>query len=327
MPGADPPPAVTVVVGDEELLVARHVAAVVAAVRALDPAAEVADRTAPEVDDGLALELASPDMFGGHRVLVIRSGHELPAGLVEVLVGYARAPLPELSLVVTSVAGARGRRLVDALTAAGGQLRTARRISRTRERWEFVAEEIRRCGGVSSDGAVRALVDAVGSELRELAQAAAQLVADTGGRVDEPAVARYFRGRADANGFAVADAAVAGNVAEALALLRQALDGGTPAVVVCSALAAALRELARVAAASGGSAADVAKALKLPDWKVERSRRASRAWTDGGLAAALTAVAETDARIKGGGVDDAYSLERAVVAMVAARGHAPRRVR
>ena len=70
------------------------------------------------------------------------------------------------------------------------------------------------------------LIEAVGSDLRELAAATSQLVADTDGTVDESAVRRYYRGRAECPGFAVADKAVAGDRAGALEALRWAQLAG-----------------------------------------------------------------------------------------------------
>ena len=57
--------------------------------------------------------------------------------------------------------------------------------------------EVRRAGGRIAPAAVGVLIEAVGTDLRELAAATGQLVADTGGTIDEPAVRRYHRGRAE----------------------------------------------------------------------------------------------------------------------------------
>ena len=73
---------------------------------------------------------------------------------------------------------------------------------------------------------MRALLDAVGNDLRELAAACGQLAADTSGVIDQAVVARYYRGRAEATGFSVADRAVEGRLAEALEKLRWALAVG-----------------------------------------------------------------------------------------------------
>ena len=58
------------------------------------------------------------------------------------------------------------------------------------------------------DDMVTAIIDAVGSDLRELAAVCSQLVADTDGAVDATAVRRYYSGRAEVKGFDIADKAV-----------------------------------------------------------------------------------------------------------------------
>ena len=67
----------------------------------------------------------------------------------------------------------------------------------------------------------------VGSDLRELASAVSQLVADTGGKVTEAAVETYYSGRAEVRGFEIADKAVTGDRAGALEALAWAMHHGT----------------------------------------------------------------------------------------------------
>ncbi|MCZ9339159.1 DNA polymerase III subunit delta, partial [Streptomyces sp. TRM76130] len=80
----------------------------------------------------------------------------------------------------------------------------------------FVRGEFRTTGRSATPEACQALVDAVGSDLRELASAVSQLVADVEGTIDEAVVGRYYTGRAEASSFTVADRAVEGRAAEAL---------------------------------------------------------------------------------------------------------------
>ncbi len=86
--------------------------------------------------------------------------------------------------------------------------------------------EFRQAGRTIEESGVRALLDALGSDLREIAAACGQLAADTDGVIDQSVVARYYRGRAEASGFTVADRAVEGRLGEALELLRWALAVG-----------------------------------------------------------------------------------------------------
>src|SRR5262249_23642151 len=170
-----------------------------------------------------------------------------------------------------------------------------------------------------TEEAAEALISAVGTDLRELAAAVAQLVADAGGRIDVATVSRYYRGRAEVSGFTVADAAIVGDVAGALESLRWALQVGVDPVPIADALADGVRTVARVAGAGRGNAFQLASSLGRPPWKVERAQRHARGWTAESLAAAAKITAECNAAVKGGSDDRGYALERAVFQLAAAR--------
>lgn len=316
--GGGPTSASSVVTGDEEFLVERAVAEAVRAVRARDENVEVTEAAAAALAPGELDALLSPSLFGGERVLVLRDAHELGREAAARLVAAVRAA-EDVTVVVTLAGGARGKTLVDALVADGAALARCDRITSPAARADFVVAEARAAGGRITASAAGALVASVGGELRELAIATSQLVADTGGVVDEDAVARYHRGRADASGFAVADRAMDGDTAAALELLRWALDTGLAPVLVTSSLAANLRLVAKVAAEGRAPSARVARVVRQPPWKVERAMRWARGWSPNGIAAAVQAVAAADGEVKGAAVDAGYAVERAVLAVTAAR--------
>jgi DNA polymerase-3 subunit delta len=318
--GVTPADRVVLVLGEEELLVTRAVTAAVEAARAADPSVEVRDVEAGALSAGEVAELLSPSLFGGARVVVVRRGQDARKDLVAALLSYAASPGPDVTLVVTHAGGAKGRALADGLRGAGATVVPAAKISRHRERLDFVRGEVRRLGGKCSDGAAEALLAAVGNDLRELAAACAQLVADTGGRVDVDTVTRYYRGRAEVSGFTVADAVMVGDTPAALEALRWALQVGVPVVPIADALADGVRTVARVASAGRGNPYQLASRLGMPPWKVERGQRQARGWTPDGLVEAMRVAAECNAAVKGAGEDSGYALERAVVAIAAARG-------
>jgi len=311
---------ITLIVGDEELLAERAVGEIVAAARERDPETEVIDLGPGGLETGRLAELTSPSLFGGGKVLVLRSAQDLGKDLIAEVLAYAKNPADDVELVAVHPGGAKGKALVDGLSKAGARKVSCPKITRPGERIDFVRNEVRRAGGkISADGA-RGLVDAVGNDLRELASACGQLVADTGGKIDDAAVARYYRGRAEVSGFTVADKAVEGHLADALEQLRWALATGVPPVLIVSALAQGVRSLAKVGDAPPGvRGGALAKELGMPPWKIDRVQRQLRGWSREGVARALGVVAEADAQVKGGGADPAYALEKAVSDIVAAR--------
>ena len=117
----------------------------------------------------------------------------------------------------------------------------------------------------------------------------------------------------------MADAALAGNAGQAVALLRHALATGVDPVPIVAALASKLRVLAKVAAVRGRGAAAV-RELGLAPWQTDRAMADLRRWTPEGLASAISAVAQADAEVKGEGRDAQFAVERAVLRVAAAVG-------
>jgi len=311
--------AILLVLGDEELLVSRAVTEATRAARTADPGADVREYEAGAVSPGEVAEMLSPSLFGGRRLLVLRSGQDARKDLVTVLLAYAKTPDPEVTLLVTHAGGAKGKAFADGLRGAGARVVPAAKLKGHRDRVSFVHDEFRRAGGRCTDAAAEALLAAVGNDLRELSAACSQLLADTDGRIGADTVARYYRGRAEVSGFTVADAAVVGDVPGALEALRWALHVGVDPVPISDALADGVRTVARVASAGRGSAYQLASSLGMPAWKIERAQRQSRGWSAEGLVDAMQAAARCNAEVKGGADDRAYALERAVIAVAGAR--------
>ena len=313
---------VTLVHGDEELLVARAVADVLAAARERDPNVDVRDVAGASADASALMDLQTPSLFGDLRVLVLRAVQDCADEVRDALLPLVGAPPDGGCLVLVHNGGVKGKKLVDAVKASGARVVPCAKVDKLGDRLAFVQGEFDGAGVQVTAGACRAIVEAVGGDLRELSGACGQLVADTVGTVDEAAVARFFRGRADASGFAVADRALEGDVPGSLVELRQALTAGVDPVLVVAALARQLRTVAKVASAGRGRSDAVAKELKLAPWMVDKARRQSRGWSPDSLAAAHAAVAEADGEVKGGGTDPAFAVERAVLAVATSCGGA-----
>lgn len=310
------------VLGEEELLVERAVWAAVSAARAADPAAElrrmkVSDLTPPELD-----ELLSPSLFAEGRVVALEAAQEAGKEIAEAVLAHARQPADGVILVILHTGGGRSKNakeLPNALRKLGASVTECAKITKPAEREAFVRDEVRRAGGRIDAGGVSALIETVGSDLRELSSAASQLVADTGGRVDDDAVRRYHQGRAEVTGFVVAEKAVTGDRAGALEALRWALQLGVPHVLIADALADAVRTIGRVAAQGRADPFRLAGELGMPAWKVKKALAQSRGWNSGGIAAALQEVATVNADVKGAAADASYALERTVLNLIELR--------
>lgn len=317
------PALITLAIGDEELLATRAVADVIAAARAVDSDAEVRECAGADLVSGEVAAATSPSLFGGLRVVVIRGGQDVKKDPANALLEYAKAPDPDVALVVTHLGGNKGKALAEGLKKAGAAVVAVGKLTRHRDRVDFVCAEFRRLGGRIMEDAAEALIAAVGNDLRELAAACSQLVADTPGRVDVGTVARYYRGRAEVSGFTVADATMVGDLAGALEAVRWALHIGVDPVPIADALADGVRTVARVSAAGRGSGYQLASSLGMPPWKIERAQRQARGWTPEALVTAMRVVAGCNAAVKGGAEDRGYALERAIFDVIAARSGQP----
>lgn len=318
------------IVGEEELLVERAVASVLGQAGAAGPGTAGAADSAPAVHDVLGGDLAAgelsmltaPSLFGGECVVVVRSAQDANAAVASELGALAADPPPDVRLVIGHAGGPKGKALLASLGKSGARRIDCPSVRRFGERMEFLRGEFSRAGRKADDSGLRALIDAVGTDLRDLAAACDQLAADTTGVISARTVARYWRGRAEATGFSVADRALEGSLAEALAQLRWALAIGTPPVLISSALARGIRNLGQVGTSRATGAEAVAAELGMPAWKVDRVRQQLRGWTPAGLARAHSAVAQADADVKGEGASAGYALERAVRVIVTSRAPA-----
>ena len=311
------------ILGDEELLVERAVGEILRAARASAGTDDVPvdHLRAGEVSTNELAELLSPSLFADERVLVLEDADEAGKDAA-ALIASAASDLPGGTvLVVVHSGGGRAKALAGQLRDLGAQTHPCAKITKAGERAAFVRAEFRTWKFKADDDTVEAMLDAVGSDIRELAAACSQLVADTDGQVDANAVRRYHSGKAEVTGFDIADKAVVGDIAGSTEALRWAMLRGVPHVLVADALAEAIHAIARIGPLSGDPYR-LAGELGMPPWRIEKAQKQSRRWSRDSVATAIRLVAALNADVKGAAADPDYALENAVrtVAQLAAGG-------
>jgi DNA polymerase-3 subunit delta len=309
--------------GTESFLASRAVERLVADAKDAYPGINVVTTEAADVTDaGQLAELTGASLFADVTIVVIGSIGSLPADVQPVFLALSADPPGEVALVCVHTGGQAGRSFVDKLRKQSSEVIDCPAV----KAWElpqFVTAEVRRAGGRIDPEAAALVVDSVGSDLRALSGAAAQLVADAAveGAIREADVRRYFAGRAEVSSFSVADAVMAGQTVVALERLRWALGTGVAPVLVTSALAGSLRSLGRYFSVRGGGRdADVAREVGVPPWKVKDLARQARSWSPQTVAASIQAVAVADAAIKGAQSNPDYALEQLVMTVISRRG-------
>lgn len=315
---SDSSTALHLVLGDEELLVERAVAEVLGAARKLAGAGGAINDNVPvdrmragEVSTSELAELLSPSLFAEERVVVLEAAAEAGKDAA-ALIADAAADLPAgTMLVVVHSGGGRAKALADQIKKLGAQVHPCAKLTKAAERADFIRKEFRTLKVKADDDVVTELLDAIGSDLRELAAACSQLVADTGGQVNVAAVRRYHSGKAEVKGFDIADKAVAGDISGAAEALRWAMVGGEPHVVLADALAEAVHAIARVGGVSGDPYR-LASELGMPPWRIQKAQKQARRWNRDTVAEALRVVAALNADVKGAAANADYALEHAV---------------
>lgn len=316
------PAPIVLVTGPEDVLAERAITMLRDFLRAEDPSLEVSDLEADGYRRGELLTLASPSLFGEPRLIRVGAVDKSSDDFLLDALDYVDQTAEATTLVLRHRSGQRGKKLLDAIRAGAGDgiEIVCAELKRDADKQDFAVAEFRAAGRKINPGALRALVAAFSEDLRELSAACRQLIADSPGDISEAVVAKYYGGQVETNAFAVADAAIAGRHGEALIALRHALDSGADPVPMVAAFAMKVRTMAKVSGARGGGP-QLASSLGLAPWQVDRARRDLAGWTDAGLAAAIEALAATDAAVKGAERDPVFALER-LVGIIAARGRA-----
>jgi len=304
--------------GAESLLADRAISQVIAT----KAGAQTSIFSADELEVGFITDSLAPSLFGDARVVVIKDLQDLTAECSDEVVSYLENQDENLTLVLWHKGGVKGKALIDKIKKLNPEIIAADLLKKESEKSDFVRAEFKRLERKISVEGVNALVDSLGSDLRELSAACSQLASDVALQkvIDEDDVARYQMGRVESTGFDVADAALEGKTAIALINLRNALATGTDPVLIVSALASSLRTLAKVSGASRSAKSfELASTLAIAPWQIDKARRQLTGWSERGLVKAVVAIAAADADIKGAASDPIYALEQAIMTVSAAK--------
>lgn len=273
---------------------------------------------AGEYQPGQLATAASPSLFAEPTLITVEGLEAMnDAFLEDALRLVQQGPGAEdVTLVLRHTGGTRGKRLLDAVAKAGTVVECVP-LKKDEERLAFVQAEFRDRRRRIDEEAARALIRATGASLTELAAACAQLVDDTEGVVTVETVDTYYSGRVEATSFAVADAALEGQAARAVSLVRHAMATGVHPVMITAALALKARQVARMIDARR-PAAELPSLLGVAPFQVRYIQQAARHWTAAGIAQAVEWIAQADAEAKGASRNPEFAVERAVIRVATA---------
>lgn len=283
--------------------------------------AEITTLFAGEVSVGEISDALSPSLFSERRALILRDLQDLAEEAKNEITRYLDATDATLTLVLVHKGGVKGKALLDQIKKAKPEIIACEPLKKESEKEEFVRNLFLDLGRKASPAAVNALVNATGTDLRELSAAVSQLASDSpAGLIEESHVNKYHQGKVETTGFDVADKVMEGNLPESLITLRHAITTGTDPVMITSAIASSLRGIAKVSGSNRGQKSfELAGELGMAPWQIDKARRQLNGWNANTLTVAVAAIAKCDAQVKGGASDPIYALEQALTRICAAR--------
>lgn len=299
---------ITLITGSEQVLVDRAIVEARREARDRD-GADPDRRVVSAADDDAVPALAEalgPTLFGDPALVIVTEFDQVDDALWRIIEGAIADPPGALSLVVHHPGGVKGKKYLTALRAAGARDVSCAALKKGRPTQDFLLEEVRRLGRKATPSALQALYEAVGHDLALLLGAIAQLCSDVeADPIDDDAVARYFVGIADIQGYRISDAVWERRPVDALRDVRWMAESSGRAGVgpaVTAMLSSGLRSLVRVQGLPPGiSDADAMQETGIRfDWQLRNARHRAKRWRADRLAAATVRLADLDVAVKGG---------------------------
>jgi DNA polymerase-3 subunit delta len=271
---------------------------------AISPAAEILE----------ALQTSS--LLGGKRLVVVRDAQDLKKEQSDAVVAYLASPSPDSVLVLV----AEGRTKIDAAIKEHGVI-VSLDVPKGRKLAAWLRERAAAHKIKVDDRGAWALIDSVGTELRDLDGALSQLVTSLGpgARIGAAEVRAAFPRLADERIYAFTDAVGDRKLSDAMSTLRRLLDQGDEPLVLFGSLNAHVKRMLRARRHAERGAQAVGEAMGLPGWRAERLQRQARSYREDELIDAVATLAETDVEMKGGDLSPEAALERAVLRIVSGR--------
>jgi DNA polymerase III subunit delta len=239
-------------------------------------------------------------MMAKRRMVLIRDLAQMAAAELGELAPYLESPSPETVLVATT---AKVDRRLKFFSAAGKK-GFLHELAAPRDLAGWVSEEARRRNVAIAPPARTRLVEVVGAELSRLSLVLEQLSLYAGDRpiaVDD--VDDLVADTRERSVFELTDAIGAGDRRRALAAVTSLIEQRQSAIGVIAMLGRHMRQLAlyRAGSATGMAKSDLARALGVPPFVVDKLGRQAGRYSDDALGRAARALSATDRALKGEG--------------------------
>jgi DNA polymerase-3 subunit delta len=311
------PSPLILIFGSEEYLYTATIRRLKDQVRANDSGVYVIELEASEYVAGDLENMVSPSLFSEPKLVIITGVERCSDALIEDGKALRIESLVDATVVFQHAGtSTRGKALLDAIRANPDAVEIAcAKIAKDPEKVAFVQSHFNEAGRKFTQTAVKHLVEAVGSNILELAAACDQLLVDSAEQIDEELVNRYFGGRIEADAYKILNAALKGNSGEALMMLRHSLQTGHDLIFLLGAFARKVRDMCQISSDPRATAAS----LGMNPYGFSETKKVVAGWDDDGLARALQAVVLADAAAKGAERQPEYRMEQLIL-LISNRG-------
>lgn len=254
--------------------------------------------------DGLEEAIFAGSLFASERLVVVRNAQSLRKADVERLTAALGAGTVPSDVLVVAVAERTPTALLNALKGIGEVVRVAR--PRRGELINWVNKRLKRAGVNAGRDVGATLVEALGENLRDIAQAIDQLSLRAGktGKVEREHVLQHFRPQAEQPIWILFDAIVRHDGVKAFETLRRQLAAGDEPLPMLGAIVSQIRGIIRtkslVERAGQLHEGDIAKALGVTEGRAAVMRKQSGRLSWDWLTAVHRLCAEADFELKGG---------------------------
>ena len=312
---ASPSPLI-LVFGSEEYFSSSAIRRIRDQLKETQPGLEIYEVEASEYNSGDLINMISPSLFSDPKLVIINGVERATDALIEDGKSVEISDLTDTTLIFQhSGTSTRGKALLDAIRSNDEAVEIACAKLTDKDKASFVQAHFLEAGRKYSQAAIRALVDAFGQDIPELAAACDQLLADSSEQIDEALVDRYFGGRIEATAFNVLDKALEGRSGEALVLLRHAIQTGEDPIKIIAGMAPGIKRMATIMHDPKANASTIG----VNDYIFRKIRTSTNGWDDDGMIRALQLIADADAAAKGAERQPEYRLEQLVL-LIANRG-------
>jgi DNA polymerase-3 subunit delta len=315
--------------GEESLLVDETIRQIEAV--ALDPEAREFNREVFYGDEAEAHAIVTAAQtlpwLGSQRVVLVRGAEALSRAAEPPLVTYCKQPSPSTCLIFTAQRAEASRPLFALLLKLPWAIRFRRLLARELSTW--IEQHIAARGCRISSDAVAALLDAVGNDLRLLANEIDKLVTFVGSAqaIEVESLMALTSDVRETSAFELARLLSAGDLVEALRAWEKFAASGEYPGLALGAIIHHVRQLWRIKLAqhAGASPERLARELNIPAFTVRRLSAQAMALEPERLRHWLEALLEADQTLKRSGLPPRSVFERLILHFCVGRGgvHTP----